>query len=101
MPETPIIDGSEREIVGYSLLALGGSLSGLAAALGVPALNHMIVAPAALCGPGAGHCLACLGALVCLAAAAVVIGAAVALLRSPPAGTVARTSGRRRWSGPL
>lgn len=76
----PIIDQAERAIVGSGLLALGCAFGGLAAALSPSAMDHM-VASAAMCGPGVEHCLACVGVLVCLAAALTAGGTGLALLQ--------------------
>lgn len=76
----PITDQSERKILGSALLVLGGSLGGLAAALGAMALDHMTLS-ASLCGPTTGHCLTCVGAVACMAAALVAVGAGLSLLR--------------------
>lgn len=74
-----MIDQSERNIVGSGLFALASSLAALAAALGATAFDHMR-ASASMCAPGDGHCLACIGALSCLAAAVVIAGWAASLL---------------------
>lgn len=84
--QTLIPEQRDRDVLGYALLALGGSLAGLAAALGATGLDQMIASPA-LCGPGAGHCLECAAALVALAGA-LVIGSLGARLISRPRVTV-------------
>lgn len=88
----PITEQSERDVLGYALLALGGSLAGLAAVLGATALDHMTRA-AAMCGPGAGHCLTCVGALACLVAASAIGGSGLFLLLPGHARVPARLSG--------
>ena len=75
----PIIDRSERAFIGSGLLALGAAFAGLAAALSPTAFNHMI-ASANMCGPGVGHCFACAGVLVCVAAALIAGGSGLLLL---------------------
>jgi hypothetical protein len=95
---TPLTDQTDRDVLGYALLALGGSLAGLSAALGATGLDHMAASPAALCGPDAGHCLECAAALAALAAASVVGGLGGWLLSSPRA---APARARRRGGGRL
>lgn len=86
----PITDQTEREFLGYGLTALGCSLGGFAAALSTTAFDHMI-ASANICGPGAGHCLACISALSCLTAALVAGSAGLSLLRPHRARTSPET----------
>lgn len=83
-----ITDQTERNILGGGLFALGASLGGLATALGALSFDHMMVS-ADICGPNAGHCLTCVGALACLAAAFVAVSSGLSLLRPRRRGAVA------------
>lgn len=76
----PITDQSERKILGYGLLALGGSLGALAAAMALEAFDRMSAA-AELCGGDPGHCVACISAAVCLPASLIAIRFAALFLR--------------------
>ncbi|MBW8303511.1 MAG: hypothetical protein K0M78_06135 [Brevundimonas sp.] len=84
----PITDLSERKILGSGLFALAGSLVALAAALGAAAFGHMTTS-ADICGSNPAHCLTCVGALACLAAALAVGSAGLSLLRPRRIGVAA------------
>ena len=64
------MDQIERSIVACGLLALAASFAALAVAPRATAIDHMR-ALADMCIPGSGHCLACISAVSCLAAALV------------------------------
>lgn len=86
----PLTDLSERNILGSGLLALGCSFGGVTAALFVVAFDHM-AASATMCGASPGHCVACIGALVALAAALGISGSGLSLLHPfGPTGMVRR-----------
>jgi len=85
----PIIDDLERKILGGSLLVLACSLGLMAAGLGILALEHMVAA-ANLCGPIAGHCFLCIGALASAAGALIAGLAGVAQWSAFRAGRIAR-----------
>jgi len=87
-------DQFERSVVACGLLALAASLGALGAALGATALDHMR-ASANMCIPGSGHCLACISALSCLAAALVLTEWAAWQL-TPPRARVATGEARVR-----
>lgn len=74
----PVTEKQDLGILAGGLFALSGSLGGLASALTMVAYDHM-AASANLCVPTSGHCLACVGALVCLAMALMAGGAGVSL----------------------
>lgn len=76
----PVIDDLERKILAGGLTAMAGSMTALALALAALGWDHM-TSSATLCGPAAAHCLACFGAVGCLAAALVAGAAAAWLLR--------------------
>lgn len=59
------------------MLAVGCSLWAAAAALSAMSFDHMMN----VCGSNAGHCMACIGAGICLVAALVAGGSGLSLLR--------------------
>ncbi len=72
----------DLRILAGGLLVLACSLGSLASALALLAYDHM-AGSANLCTGAGDHCLACAGAVACLAAALTTGGAGVLLLQRP------------------